>query len=593
MVQDLTLTIKGGNSLIIETSQKTGKPRTLIFEAEPEAGKLGYGGVGEIDIGNYEEFGKPTNIGMRFTIKDRSGEVDGADFARLVELSEQVNKEVSNNVHLHNFAQTITSVYSMGHVMVPDNSRKNDAIFLNSRKILLKRFYERATKLIQKAQTPEDKEKFKKWINDKVNGVSASDILEEAPPLKIISGDINDYSHRKVEVIGLIEEFDNSQKICPQCGKQFPTLSISHNGKSYCSEVCKQAANNGNNEYTCQKCQGKFTDTPTIKDSKKYCSTCAKTIPDKDKDDLSQTKINAISAINRALNENPLAEEINSFKDQVLSNINKKRTQKRTREEIKEEVKELKNKTGPELYEGVKKLEKRSKTKEDIKEIIETKMTECGVKEDELGSEEKSILAKIKNKEHSDKEQFKTDKIRLIEFIYNKEIDKKIKVLEAEVEAANTIEKKKIAKDKILEILKEDNIYVEKNKAKFDSLMVKLNSSSGLNNDNSEEFQPRSEFHEDKDNYFIETELPGVKKEDIKIDLEENILRIHGERKEKKDKENTKQHYSEVFYGSFTREFILPTSTEKEAIKAHYENGILSITVPKSAKSKARTIKIE
>jgi len=73
----------------------------------------------------------------------------------------------------------------------------------------------------------------------------------------------------------------------------------------------------------------------------------------------------------------------------------------------------------------------------------------------------------------------------------------------------------------------------------------------------------------------------------------ENTLSIRGERKDQKKQENAKQHYSEVFYGSFTREFVLPTSVEKESIEAHYEDGVLFITIPKSTQSKVHQINIK
>ena len=88
-------------------------------------------------------------------------------------------------------------------------------------------------------------------------------------------------------------------------------------------------------------------------------------------------------------------------------------------------------------------------------------------------------------------------------------------------------------------------------------------------------------------------DLPGTKKEEVKIEVEENVLRIHGERKEKKHSESSRQHYSEVFYGSFTREFTLPSVVKQEDIKARYEDGVLFITVPKTLKSKAHQINIE
>ncbi|CAG8693524.1 8993_t:CDS:2 [Ambispora leptoticha] len=90
-----------------------------------------------------------------------------------------------------------------------------------------------------------------------------------------------------------------------------------------------------------------------------------------------------------------------------------------------------------------------------------------------------------------------------------------------------------------------------------------------------------------------EVNLPGVKKEDVKIEVEENIVKISGERKEEKKQDDAKQHYSEIFYGKFYREFALPTLVKKEKIKAHYENGVLSIVAPKDTQSQAHRINID
>ncbi|KLL02426.1 MAG: heat shock protein Hsp20 [Mycoplasmataceae bacterium RV_VA103A] len=98
---------------------------------------------------------------------------------------------------------------------------------------------------------------------------------------------------------------------------------------------------------------------------------------------------------------------------------------------------------------------------------------------------------------------------------------------------------------------------------------------------------------EDKDNIYVEIDLPGIKKEETKIEVYENILRISGNRKEKLKRENAKQHYSEVFYGSFTREFVLPAAVEKEKIKARYEDGVLFIAIPKTTKGQAQIVEIE
>lgn len=92
---------------------------------------------------------------------------------------------------------------------------------------------------------------------------------------------------------------------------------------------------------------------------------------------------------------------------------------------------------------------------------------------------------------------------------------------------------------------------------------------------------PAYEVQENEQHYLIETDLPGVKKEDIKIDLHENILTITGERKRDAKAE------------SFKRSFTLPESVDVEKIEASHENGVLSIYLPKGAAAKPRTIEIQ
>ncbi|MCE8162754.1 MAG: Hsp20/alpha crystallin family protein [Candidatus Moeniiplasma glomeromycotorum] len=108
---------------------------------------------------------------------------------------------------------------------------------------------------------------------------------------------------------------------------------------------------------------------------------------------------------------------------------------------------------------------------------------------------------------------------------------------------------------------------------------------------NRDSLSTKTEITEDEKNYYYILHVPGIKKEDIKIEIEDHTLRVSGERKEKK--ENIKKHYSEISYGFFSREFILPKSIEKEAIRANEKNGEYVITVPKSLQNKARRIEIE
>lgn len=93
-------------------------------------------------------------------------------------------------------------------------------------------------------------------------------------------------------------------------------------------------------------------------------------------------------------------------------------------------------------------------------------------------------------------------------------------------------------------------------------------------------FSPAYEVSEDENRYMVSADLPGVKKEDIKIEMNENVLTISGERK----KENKT--------ASFKRSFSVPNTVDFEKIEANHEDGVLSISLPKAPLAKARTIEI-
>lgn len=106
-------------------------------------------------------------------------------------------------------------------------------------------------------------------------------------------------------------------------------------------------------------------------------------------------------------------------------------------------------------------------------------------------------------------------------------------------------------------------------------------------------FSPHCEVTEDKSNYLLKFDLPGIPKEEIKVDLHDNRLTVSGERKEEKHDDTKRKHFSEVFYGSFSRSIEFPTSVNAELVSASYDNGILSVTVPKTDGVKARQISIK
>jgi len=108
-------------------------------------------------------------------------------------------------------------------------------------------------------------------------------------------------------------------------------------------------------------------------------------------------------------------------------------------------------------------------------------------------------------------------------------------------------------------------------------------------------WMPPVDVVEEKDFIRITAELPGVKPEDVHIQLENNVLTIRGEKKKVEEKAEDQRHRVERVYGMFERSFTLPATIEAERIKATYESGVLLITLPKveTAKPKQIAVKVE
>jgi len=106
-------------------------------------------------------------------------------------------------------------------------------------------------------------------------------------------------------------------------------------------------------------------------------------------------------------------------------------------------------------------------------------------------------------------------------------------------------------------------------------------------------WSPALDLHEDKDNSFVRAELPGMKKEDIEISLHEGVLTLSGERKEEKKQDGAEIHRSERFVGRFQRTLTLPSPVDVDKVKATYEEGILTVTLPKSEAAKPKQIQVK
>ena len=106
-------------------------------------------------------------------------------------------------------------------------------------------------------------------------------------------------------------------------------------------------------------------------------------------------------------------------------------------------------------------------------------------------------------------------------------------------------------------------------------------------------FAPPVDIEEKEDRYQLTFDLPGVKKDEIRIEIRGNQLHVAGERAEKKEQKEGKGHFrTERFYGQFERIFPLPADVKAEQIEAAYENGVLSISIPKTAGSNVRQVQI-
>ena len=107
-----------------------------------------------------------------------------------------------------------------------------------------------------------------------------------------------------------------------------------------------------------------------------------------------------------------------------------------------------------------------------------------------------------------------------------------------------------------------------------------------------EYWSPAVEVIDHPDKFLVRTELPGMRIEDIDVSVRENTLFITGERKEDKKVKDEDYLYREHFYGSFCRTIPLPSTVKEDKIEAHYEDGILEVTVPKSEETKPKKIPI-
>ena len=106
-------------------------------------------------------------------------------------------------------------------------------------------------------------------------------------------------------------------------------------------------------------------------------------------------------------------------------------------------------------------------------------------------------------------------------------------------------------------------------------------------------FIPPVDVYEDAHQLVLKLEVPGIKQEDLDVQVENQTLTVKGERRFEKDEKEENFHRIERRYGSFTRSFTLPQTVDTAAPKASYEHGVLTIALPKKEAAKPKQVKVE
>jgi HSP20 family protein len=103
---------------------------------------------------------------------------------------------------------------------------------------------------------------------------------------------------------------------------------------------------------------------------------------------------------------------------------------------------------------------------------------------------------------------------------------------------------------------------------------------------------PTVDIREDREHVTITMDLPGVRPDDVKISLENNLLTIRGEKQQTEEKKEERWHRYERSYGMFERSFTLPSTVDPEQIEASSDNGVLTVRIPKAQQARPREIQV-
>ena len=107
------------------------------------------------------------------------------------------------------------------------------------------------------------------------------------------------------------------------------------------------------------------------------------------------------------------------------------------------------------------------------------------------------------------------------------------------------------------------------------------------------EMSMKVDVTEDDKGYTVHADIPGVKKEDIQVDVDGNVVSLRAEtRQEKEEKQGEQTLYSERHYGMVSRSFTLPTEVDEKGAKAEYKDGVLNLVLPKKANGGGKRVSV-
>ena len=114
-----------------------------------------------------------------------------------------------------------------------------------------------------------------------------------------------------------------------------------------------------------------------------------------------------------------------------------------------------------------------------------------------------------------------------------------------------------------------------------------------LEGDGLADWMPAMDVQETDKEYLIKADLPDVKRDDVKVGVEDGVLTVEGERRQEQEEKGKKFHRIERAYGKFVRRLTLPTDVDAQKIAADFKEGVLNVHLPKSANARPRTIDVK